>query len=182
MKQSEDFDRLLEQARATLQSKTAPPTLWNNIVSELERPAPVRSAWFRWQSWRIPALATVSLALLVALGIWLWQPTDRLISPARARQYAWAIDERVFDSQAAYELKIAGLEQQIKRLNLSATNDRWQRDFANVLVLDFQINECKTTLKYNPYNPTVHENLVAGYRYKIDRLNAILTESEKRHV
>ncbi len=183
MQHDDKTDQWLQQAKNLLREETAPPRMWQNITAELERPLKIPADWLEYfRRWRIPALASVSLAAVLVVGILLFRPAEELITPEQARTYALEIDKRVYKAQKQYERQIADLERQVDQLDISVIDNRWQSNFEKVLALDLLINECKTTLKYNPYNPTIHEHLVAGYRLKIDNLNTILTVIEERHV
>ncbi len=177
-------DQWLNEARESLKKETAPPRLWQQITAKLEqsalRPAGTVVRWLTHR--RIPVLATAALVALLVVGLWQSLPANRLITPSQARQFALEIDDRVYQEHQVYEQKITGLEDQIAALNLSEIDNRWQSDFEVILLFDLQISECKSLLKYNPYNPTLHETLVSSYRHKLTNLNAILIETEKRQV
>ncbi len=183
MNDSDKLDPWLNQARKSLKAETAPPRLWQQITAELEHPKikPARRLGLWLDRWRIPVLASMTVTLLI-IGLWQSQLSNGLITPAQARDFALEIDEQVYREHTVYEDRITGLEDEITALNLSAIDNRWQSDFEINLLYDQRISECKSLLKYNPYNPALHETLVTTYRHKLANLNAILIETEKRHV
>lgn len=185
MKQQDDFDKFLEDARQSLREKEAPPYLWRNIADKLEKSTPAKRPAFGWLKFpvRLPVLAGVAAsALLAALAIYNISFSGALISPQEARHYALEIDRRLYPSLEKYEDKIKLLESAVDEKQLSSTDNDFQSGVEQMLMLDMLIADCKSSLKNNPFSPTIHEKLVFGYRHKLDTLNKILADSEERYV
>lgn len=185
MKPTNDIDRLLEKARGGLQQKAAPPYLWRNIAAELEKPGQSRTSLLEWisQVFLKPAIiASVVLTIIFIASVISITDHQSLITPRKAVRYALEIDQRLYPQLDVFEKEIDKVEHIVFTSNISKTDDQFQPDFARVLMLDVLITECKSSLKYNPFNPTLLKSLVSGYQGKLDTLIKLRTQIEKRHV
>jgi len=163
------MEDILNSSKIEIQSGEKTPDMWNDIVKEIkeDKPGIIESTlqWiFDYKLHFAVGFAVVFIVLSFSISQW---NTRGLISISKAEKLANKIDKDVYEAQKAYEKVIDKLEENCRFSELTTENDLAQAYFDKLHLLDQMIMVCKSSLEGNPYNSTIHQQLIFAYNEKI---------------
>jgi hypothetical protein len=170
----EDLDTITTAARSTSEELAEPPAyLWNSIRAQLVREGVIREAhapeikgarrpWRGWFALPTPALAALSLVVLLAAGFALRGPVTR-----RMNNYRWMRGTQ--NSTSPLGAKLDSVEH-ATMASLASNPVVTAALHKNLAIVDNYISLCEKSVRENPQSEMARDFLYNAYQQKADLL------------